>query len=97
MVEAEAKTKKPALKFLFSLAVALGMVFILRQPQFTDSQLYVIFLLFFSISLWITEAIAPFAVSVFIIAYLVFAFGNEHFNSAREKIDRYVNTFSPFS
>ena len=94
MVETKTKTKRPALKFLVSLAVALGMVLILRQPEFTDSQVYVIFLLFFSICLWITEAIPPFAVSLFIIAFLVFAMGNENFNSAPEKIDRYVNTFS---
>ena len=90
----ETKTKKPVLKFLVSLAIALAMVFILRQPEFTDSQVYVVFLLFFSICLWITEAIPPFAVSLFIIAFLVFAMGNEHFNSRPEKIDPYVNTFS---
>src|SRR5688572_4604410 len=94
MIDSETKRKRPVLKFLVSLAVALGMVFILRQPEFTDSQLYVIFLLFFAMGLWITEAIPPFAVSLFIIAFLVFAMGNEHFNSAPEKIDKYVNTFS---
>jgi len=44
--------------------------------------------------LWITEAIPAFAVSLFIISFLVFAMGNKHFNSAPEKIDIYVNTFS---
>ena len=87
-------TKRPVLKFLISLGIAIGMVFLLGQPEFTDSQRYVIFLLFFSISLWITEAIPAFAVSLFIIAFLVFAMGNAHFNSAPEKIDVYVNTFS---
>jgi solute carrier family 13 (sodium-dependent dicarboxylate transporter), member 2/3/5 len=86
--------KRPVLKFMISLAAAIGMVFLLRQPGFTDSQVYTIFLLFFAISLWITEAIPPFAVSLFIIAFLVFAMGNPHFNSAPEKIDPYVNTFS---
>jgi len=88
------KTKRQVLKFLVCLAVAIGMVFVLREPGFTDSQCYVIFLLFFAIGLWITEAIPAFAVSLFIIAFLVFAMGNEHFNSAPEKIDKYVNTFS---
>lgn len=94
MIDSEVRTKRPVLKFAVSLAVAVGMVFILRQPEFTDSQQYVIFLLFFAMGLWITAAIPPFAVSLFIIAFLVFAMGNEHFNSAPEKIDRYVNTFS---
>ncbi len=50
--------------------------------------------MFFAIGLWVTEAIPPFAVSLFIIAYLVFTLGNPNLNSAPEKIDRYVNTFS---
>ena len=94
MIKSETKTKGQVLKFLISLAIAIGMVFFLRQPEFSDSQLYVIFLLFFSICLWITEAIPAFAVSLFIIAFLVFAMGNKNFNSAPEKIDVYVNTFS---
>jgi len=94
VIDSGTKVKKPVLKFLVSLAVAIGMVFLLRQPEFTDSQLYVIFLLFFAIGLWITEAIPAFAVSLFIIAFLVFAMGNEHFNSAPENIEKYVTTFS---
>jgi len=94
VIKSETKTKGQVLKFLISLAIAIGMVFFLRQPEFSDSQLYVIFLLFFSICLWITEAIPAFAVSLFIIAFLVFAMGNKNFNSAPEKIDVYVNTFS---
>ena len=77
-----------------SLVVALTLTWILKEPTFTDSQVYTLFLLFFSMALWITEAIPPFAVSLFILAYLVFTFGNPHLNSAPEKIDRYVNTFS---
>lgn len=94
LIDSGTKKKKPVLKFLISLAVAIAMVFILRQPEFTDSQLYVIFLLFFAICLWITEAIPAFAVSLFIISFLVFAMGNKHLNSAPEKIDIYVHTFS---
>lgn len=71
MVETETKAKRPALKFLFSLTVALGMAFISRQLKFTDLQLCAIFLLFFSIPLSITQAIPPYAVSRFIIACLV--------------------------
>jgi sodium-dependent dicarboxylate transporter 2/3/5 len=80
--------------FLGSIALATGLTFLLKEPSFTDSQVYTLFLLFFAISLWITEAIPPFAVSLFILAYLVFTFGNPNLNSAPEKIDRYVNTFS---
>src|SRR4029079_7089650 len=88
------KRRRSIYYFFGSLVVALVLTFLLREPTFTDSQVYVLFLLFFAISLWITEAIPPFAVSLFILAYLVYTFGNPHLNSAPEKIDRYVNTFS---
>src|SRR6478735_4894749 len=88
------KRRKSILSFLGSAIVALALTFLIKEPQFTDSQLYVLFLMFFAIGLWITEAIPPFAVSLFIIAYLVFTLGNPNLNSAPEKIDRYVNTFS---
>src|SRR6478752_5888638 len=56
--------------FFGSLVVALALTFLLKEPTFTDSQVYALFLLFFVILLWITEAIPPFAVSLFIFAYL---------------------------
>jgi solute carrier family 13 (sodium-dependent dicarboxylate transporter), member 2/3/5 len=86
--------KKSILSFLISLALAIGLTFLLKEPGFSDSQVYVIFLLFFSIGLWITEAIPAFAVSLFIMAFLVFALGNKYFNSAPENIEKYVHTFS---
>src|SRR5436189_28412 len=88
------KRRRSILSFLGSAVVALALTFLIKEPQFTDSQLYVLFLMFFAIGLWITEAIPPFAVSLFIIAYLVFTLGNPNLNSTPQKIDRYVNTFS---
>lgn len=76
------------------MIVALGVTWLLKEPSFTDSQVYVLFLLFFALGLWMTEAIPAFAVGLFIIAFLVFALGNKYFNAAPEKIDMYVNTFS---
>src|SRR6478735_2448147 len=78
----------PVYRFIGSAVVALGLTFLLKEPSFTDSQLYVLFLLFFAIGLWITEAIPAFAVSLFILAYLVYTLGNPSLNSAPEKIDR---------
>ena len=80
--------------FFVSMMVASVLTFLLKEPSFTDTQVYVLFLLFFAISLWITEAIPAFAVSLLILAYLVYTLGNPNLNSAPEKIDRYVNTFS---
>jgi sodium-dependent dicarboxylate transporter 2/3/5 len=80
--------------FLLSFGLALGLTLLLREPEFNDSQVYVLFLLFFALGLWFTEAVPAFAVSIFIIAYLVFMLGNENLNSAPENIERYVTTFS---
>jgi solute carrier family 13 (sodium-dependent dicarboxylate transporter), member 2/3/5 len=85
---------KNTVNFLVSLVAALALTLLIREPAFTDSQNYVLFLLFFAIGLWLTEAVPPFAVGLFIMAYLVFALGNPNFNSAPEDIARYVNTFS---
>jgi len=91
------KKNRSFIYFVASLVTALALTWLVKEPTFTDSQVYVFFLLFFSIGLWLTEAIPPFAVALFIMAYLVFALGNPYFNSAPEKIDRYVNTFSSSS
>jgi len=93
-VNQKKKQRRSIYYFLGSLIFALSLTFLVKAPSFTDSQVYVLFLLFFAISLWVTEAIPPFAVSLFILAYLVYTLGNPNLNSAPEKIDRYVNTFS---
>lgn len=94
MESTNAKRSNSIISFVLSFIIALGLTYLLKEPGFTDSQVYVIFLLFFAIGLWLTEAIPAFAVSLFIIAFLVFAIGNKYFNSAPENIDKYVNTFS---
>src|SRR5690349_23710909 len=88
------KKRRPIFYFLLSLAIALTLTFLLKEPSFTDSQVYVLFLLFFAISLWVTEAIPAFAVSLFIMTFLVYTFRNPFLNSAPEKIERYVTTFA---
>ena len=80
--------------FLISLAVALVLTHLIKEPGFTESQVYVIFILFFAIGLWASEAIPAFAVSLLIISFLVFALGNKYFNSAPEDVSHYVHTFS---
>src|SRR5215467_7946796 len=83
-----------ALFFMLSFLVALLMTIWLRDSAFTQSQDYVLFLLIFSIGLWLTEAIPPFAVALFIMAYLVFMLGNSRFNAHPESVSPYVQTFS---
>lgn len=86
--------RKNTALFLLSLGIALGFTFLIKEPSFTDSQNYVLFLLFFAIGLWATEAIPAFAVSLLIMSYLVFALGSKYFNSAPEDVSHYVHTFS---
>ena len=80
--------------FLLSFVAALLLTLLVKEPFFTTTQVYVLFLLFFAMGLWFSEAVMPFAVSIFIIAYLVFMLGNKSFNSAPENIERYVTTLS---
>lgn len=76
--------------FLFSALTAITLTLFLRDSSFTNSQDYVLFLLFFAVGLWITEAIPPFAVGILIVGYLVFTIGRE--NTMDAKI--YVQTWS---
>jgi solute carrier family 13 (sodium-dependent dicarboxylate transporter), member 2/3/5 len=85
---------KSLLYFLLSFIVAFILTLLLKEPSFNTTQIYVLFILFFAMGLWFTEAVPPFAVSILIIAYLVFMLGNEGLNPSPEKIDRYVTTFS---
>ena len=90
----ESRKAKNFIFFILSLGLALLLTRLVRDSGFTDSQDYVLFLLFFSIGLWLTEAIPPFTVALFIMAYLVFTLGNPRLNEQPENISKYVNTFS---
>ncbi len=67
---------KQTLKFLISLIAALGLTWLVTEPSFSQAQTYVLFLLCFSVGLWLTEAVPPFAVGLFILAYLAFTLGS---------------------
>jgi solute carrier family 13 (sodium-dependent dicarboxylate transporter), member 2/3/5 len=86
--------KKRTITFIICLVLAIVLTYLIKEPQFTDSQVYVLFLLFFCIGLWFTEAIPAFSVGLFILAFLAFSLGNPRFNSQPQDITKYVNTFS---
>src|SRR6187551_1636461 len=86
--------KRSTLYFLLSLIVALILTLLLKEPSFTTTQVYVLFILFFAIGLWFTEVIPPFATGLLIIAFLVFSLGNPNFNPEPQDIAKYANTFS---
>jgi len=62
--------------FLLSILTALALTYFVRQPDYTVPQVYVLFLLFFSVGLWVTEAVPPFAVGIMIVGFLVFTLGS---------------------
>lgn len=62
--------------FFFSLVVAFAGTYFLAPEAFSEAQSYTLFILIFSILLWATEAIPPFAVGIMIIGFLVYTMGN---------------------
>jgi len=76
--------------FCFSVIFALGLTWLLSSASFTTIQNYVLFLLFFSIGLWVTEAIPPFSVSILIIGFLVLIMGKSEVYDAM----KYLQTWS---
>ena len=88
------KRYKSLFLFMIVLAIAGLLTWLVKEPGYTGSQVYVLFLFFFAIGLWLTEAVPPFSVSLFIIAYLVFTLGYEKFTDNPVDIKIYLNTFS---
>lgn len=76
--------------FLFCAVLSAILTFLLGDENFTRSQFLVLFILFFAIGLWITEAIPPFAVGILIVGYLVFTMGREE----TMDVQQYVQTWS---
>ncbi len=78
------------IQFLLSILFGLGMMYLLSDPSFSQTQNLVLLLLFMAIALWITEAIPPFSVGILIIGYLVVVMGTDENQHAM----RYVQTWS---
>jgi sodium-dependent dicarboxylate transporter 2/3/5 len=90
----KSRAGRNALLFISALVVSLVLTVLIKAPGFSLSQIYVLFLLFFSIGLWLTEAVPPFAVGLFIMAYLFFAMGHAGINPQPVDPAKYVQTFS---
>lgn len=84
------KKKKQVGLFLFSIILAIILTFLLSDTTFTQTQNYVLFLLFFAVCLWITEAVPPFSVSIMIVGFLVMIMGK----SDAEQAMMYLQTWS---
>lgn len=82
--------KKNVLAFGFSVLFSIGVTLFLSDPSFTKIQNSVLFLLFLAISLWVTEAIPPFSVSILIVGFLVLVMGKSEAHDAIQ----YLQTWS---
>jgi sodium-dependent dicarboxylate transporter 2/3/5 len=84
--------------FLLSVIIAFALTYYLDTPELDKAQIYVLFLLFLSIGLWVTEAIPPFAVGLLIFGFLVFALGGYYSEidpeNASKYVQKYVQTWS---
>lgn len=89
-IQLKLERKNKTISFLLSALLALILVLITRDPEFNPTQDYVLFILFFAIGLWVTEAIPPFAVGILIIGFLVFTMGQ----IGNMDVNRYVQTWS---
>ena len=86
------------INFLLSIILAGGITYWLNSPDLDTAQIYVLFLLFLSIGLWVTEAVPPFAVGLLIFGFLIFALGDYYSKidpeNAAKYVNKYVETFS---
>lgn len=84
--------------FLLSVIFAFGLTYLLVNPNLDKPQIYVMFLLFLSIGLWVSEAVPPFAVGLLIFGFLVFGLGNVYSEidpeNASKMVQKYVQTWS---
>lgn len=80
--------------FVLSFILAAGLTSFIKEPAFTQSQTSVLFLLLFSVGLWLTEAVPPFSVGLMIIAFLAYSLGYEKFTSSPVDVSIYVQTLS---
>ncbi len=90
--------QKKIISFLVSIILAFGITYYLDNPDLDTAQIYVLFLLFLSIGLWITEAIPPFAVGLLIFGFLVFMLGGYYHDidpdNSLKYTQKYVQTWS---
>jgi sodium-dependent dicarboxylate transporter 2/3/5 len=84
--------------FLLSIIFAFGLTYTLANPALDKAQIYVMFLLFLSVGLWITEAVPPFTVGLLIFGFLVFALGGYYHEidpvNSNKMVQKYVQTWS---
>lgn len=80
--------------FTGNLAIAVLITYFFRALGHGDAVDYVFFLMVLAIGLWITEAIPPFAVGIFLVAALAFGFGTDFLIAESAPVEMYVDTWT---
>jgi sodium-dependent dicarboxylate transporter 2/3/5 len=80
--------------FTGNLLLSLIITYFFRQLNYGDAVDYVFFLTILSIGLWVTEAIPPFAVGIFLLAMLVVGFGTDFIIDESAPIEMYIDTWT---
>jgi sodium-dependent dicarboxylate transporter 2/3/5 len=80
--------------FTGNLVISIVATYFFRKLDYGDAVDYVFGLGLLSIGLWITEAIPPFAVGIFIIAALLFGFGTDFLIDETGPVQLYVGTWT---
>ncbi len=93
-VEQVVQSQTRLIRFLFVILLSLLLTYLIRDESFQEAQTYVLFLLFFAVGLWITEAIPPFAVGIMIVGFLVFFLGQPGLEDQNIDVQQFVNTWS---
>lgn len=76
-IEVKVARQSRVIAFLLILIISYVLMFYLSGPTFNVTQQAVMFILFFAIGLWVTEAVPPFAVGILIVGFLVFMMGKD--------------------
>lgn len=80
--------------FTGNLVISLVATYFFRELGYDDDVNYVFLIGILSIGLWITEAIPPFAVGIFIIAMLMFGFGTNYILDEAQPVEIYLETWT---
>ncbi|MGM0480162.1 MAG: SLC13 family permease [Bacteroidota bacterium] len=80
--------------FTGNLIIALIATYFFRELGYPDDVNFVVLIGLLAIGLWITEAIPPFAVGIFIIAMLMFGFGTPYLLEGSTSVQIYLDTWT---
>jgi solute carrier family 13 (sodium-dependent dicarboxylate transporter), member 2/3/5 len=80
--------------FIGNLVIALIITYFFRQLGYGDAVDFVFLIALLSIGLWVTEAVPPFAVGIFIISMMLLGFGTDYIISDSAPVNVYVETWT---